>query len=97
MRFRDPELLQKTVSDTQKTVSDTQKTVSDTQKMASDTYKILTTGRWICTRCGSSVPPETKVCRCGWEIFTPELDPDWLSEALKKDAERVRSRMRGGR
>jgi len=83
-------------SDTQKMASDTQKTVSDTQKMASDTYKILTTGRWICTRCLSYVRPETKVCRCGCEIFSLEYDPEALSEAFSRDVERIKKQLEGG-
>lgn len=57
--------------------------------------KILTTGRWICRRCLNYVPPEAKVCRCGGESFTLEFDPKALSEALRRDAERVKSRLEG--
>ena len=56
--------------------------------------KILTTGRWICRRCLNYVPPEAKVCRCcGGESFTAEWDEKALSEAIQRDAERIKTRM----
>jgi len=88
------------MSDSQKRGVDPQKTGVITQKVASDTQKVgyrapkkLTTGRWMCRKCLNYVPPEAKVCHCGGESFTLEFDPKALSEALRRDAERVKSRL----
>ena len=83
------------MSDSQKRGVDPQKTGVITQKVGSRAPKKLTTGRWMCRKCLSYVRPETKVCHCGGESFTLEFDPKALSEALRRDAERVKSRLEG--
>ena len=81
------------IPDSQKVPSDPQKVGSGHQKQGSRTPKIMTTGRWMCRKCLSYVRPETRVCVCGGESFTLEYDPNALSEAFQRDAERIKTRM----
>ena len=87
--------VEKVVSDTQKQGLNPQKVVSDTQKQGSRAPKVLTTGRWMCRRCLNYVRPETRICSCGGESFTLEFDPKALSEAVTRDAERIKNRLEG--
>lgn len=48
------------------------------------TSRVLTTGRWLCSRCLSLIPPAGRSCpQCGNESQTPEYNPAALKEAVK--------------
>src|SRR5690554_4263753 len=50
---------------------------------------ILTTGRWLCSKCLQRIPTGSNSCpQCGGQSFRPEYNPAALAEADRRAAAR---------